>query len=212
MAVNIPGPVGLLEGQLDCAAYPAHAGHAVVCHPHPQHGGTMQNKVVHTLIRAMTANALTALRFNFRGVGASEGAYGQGTGETDDTVAACDWLVSIDPGYPLLLAGFSFGAYTALRAANLVAPVALVTVAPPVRMFAFASQHRPRCPWLVVQGDADEITDIAAVQEWLAGMQDPPRLEVMSGASHFFHGRLPELRDRCRDFVRDSLDGAGRSG
>jgi alpha/beta superfamily hydrolase len=74
-------------------------------------------------------------------------------------------------------------------------------------MFSFAAQHRPQCPWLVVQGDADEVTDVNAVREWLADMPTPPQFEVMSGASHFFHGRLPELRERCSHFVRDSLAG-----
>ena len=90
--VSIPGPSGMLEGKVDCAASGEPRGNAVICHPHPLYGGTMQNKVVHTLAKSLAANDQTAVRFNFRGVGVSDGNYDEGIGEVDDTLAVVDWL------------------------------------------------------------------------------------------------------------------------
>ena len=198
----IDGPAGPLEARIEEPApgeAPAVVG--VVCHPHPLYGGTMQNKVVHTLARAMQELGAPTVRFNFRGVGGSAGTYDGGAGELEDALAACAWARRRWRCDALWLAGFSFGSAVALQAAGSVRPRALVTVAPPVGRIIVAPVARPSCPWLVVQGDRDELVDVTQVREWVAGYAPPPRLVVLPGAEHFFHGRLGELRAAAIDFL-----------
>ena len=201
-AVVIDGPAGALEARIEepvPGAVPLAVG--VVCHPHPLYGGTMQNKVVHTLARAMQQHGAPTVRFNFRGVGASAGSYDGGAGELEDALAACEWARRRWGCESLLLAGFSFGAAVALQAAGRVRPHALVTVAPPVGRIIVTPVARPPCPWLVVQGDHDELEDAAEVRRWVDGFAPPPRLVMLEGAEHFFHGRLAELRAAVRAFL-----------
>ena len=166
----------------------------------------MLNKVVHTVARCLSAHGYAALRFNYRGVGRSAGRYADGLGETDDAVAMIDWLQARHPELPLVLAGFSFGAFVALRAIAERPAAALITVAPPVRMFEFARLNRPDCPWLLVQGDADEIVDAGDVFAWADALEPPPQRAVIAGGGHFFHGRLVELGEVCGRFI-DNLGG-----
>jgi alpha/beta superfamily hydrolase len=196
-AVTIAGPVGALEGRIENpladGAPPDAVG--IVCHPHPLHGGTMQNKVVHTVARAMQEARAPTVRFNFRGVGASEGVYADGRGEIDDALSVVDWARANWHCDRVWLGGFSFGAAVALQAASAARPDKLVTIAPPVGRLITQPIARPTCPWLVVQGDRDELVDFAAVQRWVAGYApQAPDLLVMRDAEHFFHGRLAELR------------------
>lgn len=190
--LTFQGPAGLLEGILDPVASPCAV--AVICHPHPLFQGTMHNKVAYILARAFNDLGAVSMRFNFRGVGRSEGEYSDGIGETDDALAAMDWLTAKNPGLPLWLGGFSFGAYVALRAQSRRPVERLVTVAPAVERFDTSTIELPRMPWLLVQGDADEVVSPQAVFNWAAGLASPPRLAVLEGAGHFFHGRLNELR------------------
>ncbi|MDX1498517.1 MAG: alpha/beta fold hydrolase [Woeseiaceae bacterium] len=186
---------------LDRPKHGTPTGCAVVCHPHPQHGGTLHNKVAYTLARAFVQSGFVALRFNFRGVGQSEGVYDDGRGELEDARAAVAWLRQEERGRPLWLAGFSFGAAIAIRAA-LADPVAgLVTVAPAVRRFANGLESQPDCPWLIVQGDSDELVAVDETIDWVNGLAPGPELLVMAGAEHFFHGRLVELRSAVVDFI-----------
>jgi hypothetical protein len=201
-AAVIEGPAGPLEARIEepgTGEPPRCVG--VVCHPHPLHGGTMQNKVVHTLARAMQELGTPTLRFNFRGVGASAGVYDAGSGELEDALAACAWARRRWNCEALWLAGFSFGAAVALQAAPQAAPAALVTVAPPVGRLIVEPLARPRGRWLVVQGDRDELVDVAIVRSWAAGFSPPPELRVLAGAEHFFHGRLGELRAAVLEFL-----------
>ena len=156
----LQGPVGKLESILDVPGEAKIVGAAVVCHPHPQHGGTMHNKVAHTLARAFARSGFETLRFNFRGTEASEGQYDDGIGELDDALAVLDWMRERRPAGPLWLAGFSFGAAIAIRAAVKAEVNGLVSVAPAVSRFADNMADQPKCPWLVVQGDEDELVDI----------------------------------------------------
>ena len=161
----------------------------------------MRNKVVHTLSRAFQRVGCVAVRFNFRGVEQSEGAFGDGLGELEDALAVCRWATTQWPGLPLALAGFSFGAAVALAAAPQQQAIALVTVAPPVdRLIDRASP--PDCPWLIVQGDEDELVDCAAVLDWVNALPPGPQVTVLRGVDHFFHGRLVELRDIVMHFLR----------
>jgi len=188
------GPAGSIEGLLDLpAAIPSAA--AVVCHPHPLQHGTQRNKVTYILARAFNDLGAVSLRFNFRGVGKSVGVFDNGVGETFDALAAIDWLAAQYPRVPLWLGGFSFGAYVALRAQSERDVRLLVTVAPAIERFDTAAIHPPTYPWLLVMGDADEVVSPRAVLDWAASLAKPPRLSILNGAGHFFHGRLNALRD-----------------
>lgn len=201
----IEGPAGRLEAILDEPRDIPCEGLAVVCHPHPQHGGTMHNKVAHTLARAFARLGFRTLRFNFRGTEGSEGSYDDGVGELDDALAAVDWLRSSRAGGPLWLAGFSFGAAIAVRAAVPGRADGLVAVAPAIYRFARDLDEIPRCPFLVVQGDEDELVEVEETIEWVNGLDPGPELRVMQGAEHFFHGRLVELREAVTEFVQANL-------
>jgi uncharacterized protein len=202
--VTIPGPVGALEAVAEEANGALRSSYAVLCHPHPLHGGTMENKVVTTLGRALRGGGVATLRFNFRGVGRSEGAFDGGRGETDDARAVAAYGALRWPGRSLLLAGFSFGAFVALKLAQLEPIGLLITVAPPVDRFDFSDLMAPRAPWLVVQGDADEVVEPQRVLEWVRRFTPAPHLVVVPGVGHFFHGHLAELRE--------AVDGVLRSG
>ena len=199
----IPGPSGPLQAVVEDprganAAPPA--AFAVVCHPHPLHGGTMDNKVATTLARSIHELALPTIRFNFRGVGDSAGSFDEGRGETDDALAVVAYGRQRWPDATLWLAGFSFGGHVALRAAcrpEAMPLTRLVTVAPAfTRYYASPAEvARPSCPWLIVQGDADEVIAAAEVIAWARAIVPPPDLVVLPGVGHFFHGNLNLLRE-----------------
>ena len=191
---SFEGPSGNIEGLLDDPDV-VPAAIAVVCHPHPLQGGAMQNKVAYMLARAFNDMGALSLRFNFRGVGKSAGVFDSGQGETDDALAAIDWLTAQHPGLPLWLGGFSFGSFVALRAQSRRPVQRLVTVAPAVERFDTKGIVQPGCPWLLVQGMADDVVSPQAVLGWAASLPKPPRTIEMAGAGHFFHGRLNELRE-----------------
>lgn len=199
---TIDGPAGLLEVVIE---EPAHApvGLAVIAHPHPLQGGTMDNKVVHTLCRAFVLAGWRAVRFNFRGVGQSEGGWDEGRGETTDLLTVVAHHLN-DPalkGRPMALAGFSFGGYVAAQAharlseaaANrpeLVAPKQLVLISP-----ATSRYEVPEVPahTLVVEGEQDDVVPLASILDW-ARPQGLP-VTVVPGTGHFFHGKLTVLRE-----------------
>lgn len=193
----IDGPAGKLEALLETPTK-RDEFHAVgvVCHPHPQFQGTMLNKVAHTIARAFNDLGAPALRFNFRGVGKSEGAFDNAAGETDDARAAIQWIQARWPGLPVYLGGFSFGSQVSLRVAETEPPDWLVTVAPPITRLDMENFRRPDCRWLVAQGGEDELFDARAVEEWVKRLSPPPDFEMLPKASHFFHGHLTELRER----------------
>jgi len=194
-AVSFAGPAGRLEGLVDLPDG-APLSIAVVCHPHPLHGGTMQNKVAYTLARALRDEGTAVLRFNFRGVGASEGAHAGAIGETDDALAAVAWLRARLPGLPLVLAGFSFGAGVAMRAASRAEASWLVTIAPAVDRVPLEGFRSPGCPWLLVIGDADEVVAPDAVVRFAATAPGQPTLQQLPGVGHFFHRQLHQLREQ----------------
>jgi alpha/beta superfamily hydrolase len=197
----LDGPAGRLEAILETPVDGEILGAAVICHPHPQHGGTMHNKVAHTLARSFVRMGYRALRFNFRGTEASEGTYDNGVGELDDALAAIDWLRKGNGDLPLWVAGFSFGAAISIRAAVAREIDGLVSVAPAVYRFANGLSRQPACPWLIVQGDEDELVPVEETLEWVNGLEPGPELLVFEGAEHFFHGRLVDLREAVQDFV-----------
>ncbi len=201
--ILLPGPVGMLQAYAEFPlVHDAVTPLAVICHPHPPDGGSMHNKVVSTLAKAFTDSGYIAIRFNFRGVGASEGSYDQGRGELADCRAVIDWVITRRSQSALALAGFSFGAWVALKAAEFYSPALMVSIAPPVGFRDFGDVQAARCPWLAIQGEADEIVPSAGVLAWLQAQHPAPEIVSMPGTSHFFHGQLVPLREHVKHFLQ----------
>jgi hypothetical protein len=202
-AVQIPGPVGHLEGLWadPGSGLPA----AVICHPHPAHGGSMHSKVVHTVHRVLDHAGHPTLRFNFRGVGTSGGAYSGGDGEIQDVAAAAAFAREKTGLEPLWLAGFSFGSYVGSRWAlgdkHLERFIALgMPVSKNIDGRTFDFLDRPPAPMLIVQGDHDQYGSVAGVQALVARLKLRGRVEArfVTDADHFFTGRLTELARELR--------------
>jgi alpha/beta superfamily hydrolase len=202
--LRLTGPAGVLEALIETPAgldaTPAAFG--VVCHPHPLYGGTMDNKVVWTLARAFEELGAPTIRFNFRGVGASAGSHDEGPGEVADALAVIAYGRERWPQAELWLAGFSFGGVVAIRAAASAQPTRLVTVAPGITRIEVGDVPPLPCPWLIVQGDADDVVPAEAVIAWAGTLVPAPQLTVLPGAGHYFHGRINELRDTVLEFMR----------
>lgn len=203
----LPGPAGQLELAID---HPEpgdeqRAGVAIICHPHPVHGGSMHNKVVTMVERALNELGLATVRFNFRGTGQSEGEYDEGRGETLDLLAVAEWVQRQRPNDALWLAGFSFGSYVALLAARHLPVKQMISVAPPAGRWDFSAVLVPTCPWLVIQGEDDDVVDPQAVFDWIEAMDEPPTLVRMPETGHFFHRRLMDLRGAIKNGVRANL-------
>lgn len=204
--IFLSGPAGRLECLVDLPeAELQRAATAVICHPHPLHGGTMRNKVVTIIERSLRELGLATVRFNFRGVGESEGEFDEGRGELDDLMAVVEWVQRTRPSDDLWLAGFSFGAYISLKASQNLPVQQMITIAPPVERYGFETLLPPNAPWLVVQGDEDDVVSADAVQKWADGLDQPPKLIIMEGASHFFHRRLMDLRGLIKNHVQSKL-------
>lgn len=205
--LSLPGTAGRLEVAVDLpeADAPAHAVTAVICHPLSTEGGSMHNKVVVMTGRSLRELGVTTVRFNFRGVGESEGRFDSGEGETDDLRTVTDWVRAQRPHDRLWLAGFSFGAYVSLRATAALQPDGLISIAPPAGRWAFDRIEPPRCPWLLVQGDADEIVDPQAVYDWVDSLAHQPELVRMYETGHFFHRKLMDLRGAIKNGVKTWL-------
>ncbi|MGD8379501.1 MAG: alpha/beta hydrolase [Gammaproteobacteria bacterium] len=205
--MTFSGPAGTLEGILDHPAEVTPRAIAVVCHPHPQFQGTMTNKVAHMLARSFNALGAVTLRFNFRGVGRSEGTYDEGRGEVEDAIAAAGWMRRRWPDTRLWLGGFSFGAQVALRASARIRPDWIVTVAPPVQRFIDDPPPVPDCPWLLLQGQDDELVDARQVVDWAKHLEPAPDIVLFPDTSHFFHGKLTDLRRAVVDRVPAGVGG-----
>ncbi|UJJ56912.1 alpha/beta fold hydrolase [Rhodanobacter denitrificans] len=202
----LDGPAGKLEAISDVAeAACARRGVAVICHPLTIEGGSMHNKVVTMAERALRESGLDTVRFNFRGAGESQGGYDKGRGEGDDLAAVVDWVRRMRPDDALWLAGFSFGSYVSIANAVRLHADALVSIAPPVGRWPFDAVELPRCPWLIVQGEADEIVEPQAVFDWVETLAHRPELVRMPETSHFFHRRLMDLRGAIKHAVHDWL-------
>ncbi len=190
----LQGQEGVIEALRDAPASGPVLGTAVIAHPHPLFGGTMQNKVVQTLARAFVQCGWQAVRFNFRGVGASAGAYDEGRGETADMLSVIE---QVAPSGPLALAGFSFGAFVTSHATQTLMPVRsvdkLVLIGTAASRFAVA----PVAPelheqTLVLHGEQDDTVPLASVMDWARPQSLP--VTVIPGVEHFFHGQLPLLK------------------
>jgi len=185
----IDGPAGALEVVINPpAASPV--GIALIAHPHPQQGGTLDNKVVQTLAKTFFSLGYAAIRFNFRGVGQSIGSFDDGNGETDDALAALAHAKKrFGESLPIALAGFSFGCFVQTRVAHRTAAERLVLIAPAVNRFP-AEPVPPDT--IVVHGEEDDVVPLADVFTWARPQELP--IVVFPGCGHFFHGRLPQLQ------------------
>jgi len=185
---EIAGPAGTIEAVLDIPAA-APQGIALVCHPHPLQGGTLDNKVAQPLARTFAKMGYAAARFNFRGVGQSAGTFAEGIGETDDALAVLAHVRSrFGEALPIALAGFSFGSYVQTRVAERAPAEGLVLVGAAVNRFSI---RHVQAGTVVVHGEEDDVVPLADVFAWARPQQLP--VVVFPGCGHFFHGRLPQL-------------------
>jgi uncharacterized protein len=192
--VLIAGSAGSIECAVDSPAVVC-VGTAIICHPHPQHGGTMDNKVVQTLARAFLQLGHRTVRFNFRGVGASQGVWDEGRGELEDAMAVIEHFRPADQAW--LLSGFSFGAYIASQAALRLGDDAKPNIKPARMVLVGPSTQRQVMPavpadTVVVHGEIDDVVPLSATLDW-ARPQNLPVI-VFPGVGHFFHGQLARLR------------------
>jgi hypothetical protein len=179
---------------------------AVVCHPHPLHGGTMHNKVVFRAAKAALQAGLPTLRFNFRGVGKSTGSFSDGIGEREDVTAALDYLGTRFPAVPVCIIGFSFGAIVGLRVgASDPRVAALVGLGVPVASTNMDFLRGVLKPKLIIQGTRDQFGSRAQVESFYAMLAEPKQLYWVKNADHFFTGKLEEVQRAIREFLRSEL-------
>ncbi|MBI5329151.1 MAG: alpha/beta hydrolase [Betaproteobacteria bacterium] len=186
--LHIPGPAGRIETVVEEPDGEIR-GLALVAHPHPLHGGSLDNKVTFTLARAALACGLVAVRSNFRGVGGSEGGFDQGAGETEDLLCLAAWAEGAFGALPWTLLGFSFGAYVQHRVAASLSAQRLIMVGPAVSRFGFDA---PPVPAVILHGAEDEVVPLDAVRAYAERWAVP--LHVVAGTGHFFHGQLKPLQ------------------
>ena len=210
--ISLEGPAGRLEAILwtpSLAERPPLA--ALVCHPHPLFGGTMHNKVVYNTAKALDALRLPVLRFNFRGAGLSAGEHDRGHGEKEDVRAALDFLVAEFPATPLLLAGFSFGAWVGLRVGCEHPRVShLIGLGIPVNSTDFSFLLRCAKPKLFVHGSNDEFGAVDKVKALIPSIPGENHLVVVEGVDHFFSGKLGELDAAITNWLSDTVLGLRR--
>jgi len=200
----LPGVVGELEAMTDVpeTGEEVVSAVAIICHPRTEDGGTLHSKVVQMMERSLREMGLRTIRFNFRGVGASAGKFDKGYGETDDLLSVAAWVRKTCGDDEIWLAGFGFGCFVSVRAAQKLSIQYLISIAPPVEQYDFSDLPGPPCPWLVIQGDEDEETNPDSVYQWAESMDEPPQLIKMQEAGHSFHRRLMDLRGVIKNGIR----------
>lgn len=202
-AVEFTGPAGRIEGILQgrMADRPRRA--AVFCHPHPLGGGTMHTKVVHRAARALEESSHLVLRFNFRGVGGSEGSHDRGIGERDDALAALDWLDGASSGLPVTMGGFSFGSWVGLRVGVQDPRVdALIGIAPPANLADFSFLEACRKPVLFIHGTADTLAPLKEFEPIYSRIPGPKTLALVEGGSHLLVEHLERVAEEVSRFAR----------
>lgn len=208
---DLTGPAGALEAVLEDPSEGKTLRAAVVlAHPHPQYGGTLHTKVVYQAAKGLARIGCAVLRFNFRGVGRSAGAFDQGPGELRDFVAALDYMASRYPAARLWAAGFSFGAWVALEVGATDGRVdALIGIAPPVATsvsgmnYEFPNTLTSTKAKFFVQGEADEVCPLEAMWRFYAQLEEPKELVVIDGADHLFEGKTAEVGEALEELLGD---------
>ncbi len=197
----LTGESGKLELLISPDAHNKNDKIAIICHPHPLYQGTMDNKVVHTIHKALHSIEFTTIRFNYRGVGRSDGEYGDSIGESQDLRTIINWVQSVQPTSKILLAGFSFGAFIALKESKNINCMQLISVAPAVQNQNYDLYLPIECPWLVIQGEEDEIIPPQLVFDWLDSLEKKPDIIKFPHTGHFFHGELINLRNKIIEYM-----------
>lgn len=214
--VIMNGPDGRLEGRYQHGAQP-NAPIALMLHPHPQHGGTMNNKVIYATYHAFARKGFSVLRFNFRGVGRSQGKFDRGEGELSDAAAALDWLQTYNPNATACwIAGFSFGAWIGMQLLMRRPEISgFISIAPPANLYDFSFLAPCPASGLVLQGDTDDVVPAESVGKLVHKLSNQRDIEIdyriIPGANHFFHDRLDELTAELDDFIGTLAMDAGRS-
>lgn len=211
IVTDLTGPAGRLEALIDEPAQGAAVRAAVVfAHPHPQFGGTLHTKAVYQGAKALARIGCAVLRFNFRGVGASTGAFDRGEGEMDDFRAGLDYMTARHPGLPLWTAGFSFGSWVALEVGAVDDRVSvLIGIAPPVatsisgQVYSFPNTLESTKPKFFVQGESDEICSVESMWQFYGRLKEPKELVVIDGADHLFEGKTQEVGEALEDLLAD---------
>jgi alpha/beta superfamily hydrolase len=206
------GPEGRLEGRYQHSKIP-NAPIALMLHPHPQHGGTMNNKVVYTLFHAFARQGFSVLRFNFRGVGRSQGSFDRGEGELSDAASALDWLQTYNENArSCWIAGFSFGAWIGMQLLMRRPEIqGFISVAPPANMYDFSFLAPCPSSGLVLQGDKDELVPEPSVQKLVQKLSAQRDIEIdyriVKSANHFFTNQLDEMAGHVEEYLSKSVDG-----
>ena len=199
----IPGPAGKLEAVLEEPEEGAPREAVLVCHPHPQHGGTMHNKVVYRIARGMRRAGAVVLRFNYRGVNMSEGRYDQGIGELGDTRASLEFLRSRYPDLPFSLAGFSFGSRIILRlGCETGGATRVLAVGFPAGLSDSAGLGQCDTPRVFISSTNDEFCPVPAMEKYFATLEDPKQLIWVEASDHFFAGALDKLEEAVLQVAR----------
>ena len=200
---TIPGPAGPIEALWNTPTGPPRAA-VVLAHPLPTAGGTMHTKVVFQVAKALARIGCVVLRFNFRGVGLSDGVWDNGRGELDDCRAAVAYMAAEYPGVEIWVAGFSFGSYIAMTVGADDARVcALIAIAPPVHMYDFAPVKRSPKPTFVIHGEHDELISLKLVRRFYAELQEPKEFVEIDRANHLFDGQASDVGDALADLLED---------
>jgi alpha/beta superfamily hydrolase len=214
--IIINGPEGRIEARYLPAKEP-NAPIALILHPHPQHGGTMNNKVVYTLYHAFAQRGFACLRFNFRGVGRSQGTFSRGEGELSDAATALDWLQSYnEDSSQCWVAGFSFGAWIGMQLLMRRPEIdSFISVAPPANMFDFSFLAPCPSSGLVLRGDKDDVVPPSAVDKLIDKLRQQKGitidLETISGANHFFHGKIDKLDKKIGGYIDRAMSDEGEA-
>lgn len=200
---EIAGPMGRLEARLEVPRGVVRAV-AVIAHPHPQYGGSMQTRAIHDVAKALAGIGVAALRFNFRGAGASAGEFDEGRGEQDDYRAALDAAADRFPGLPIWAVGMSFGAWIATTVGAADPRVSLlVALAPAVDHYDFAGLRAAGKPAFLIHGEQDEIAPVRHVRRLYGEMDEPKELVIVEGADHVFDGRTSIVAEAIEDLLGD---------
>lgn len=201
----IEGPSGKLEAVLENPRVQTPLKWiAILCHPHPLHGGNMNNKVVTTLSRAFSEIGVYAVRFNYRGVGLSDGTYGDFSGETQDALAVLKWVKTNFKDNQIAVGGFSFGGCIAIELAKRESIGQLITIAPALHLINYDLNITFNFPWLLVQGWEDEVVETNKILDWCSNLPKKPELWCLPDASHFFHGKLVYLKKKLEHYLLNS--------
>ena len=201
---DLRGPAGRLDAMLEVPDRVNPRAAVVLAHPDPQQGGSLHSKVVYAAAKALAGIGCAVLRFNFRGVGSSEGAWDDGRGERDDFRAALDFMSARYPASELWAAGYSFGSWIATTEGVVDPRVSLlVAIAPPIGLYDFGPLKTSAKPKFIVHGEADELTPLKAMYEFYGQLPEPRELAVIDAADHVFDGRVSEVGEALDDLLGD---------